>query len=174
MKIKKISLIKTYPYLLIIGGLIGLIASLILTHDTYAISLNHNYVPSCNLNPIISCGNVINAPGDKILGLPYPFYGIGVFPVLITLGVAMLAGAKLKRWFWLTFQVLISLGVAGAYALLLKSMFKIHSLCPFCLTVDVVTTTLFWYTTLYNFDNGIITIKKLELNRYISGSENIT
>lgn len=165
MSKNKLSLNVVYPYLLVIGGLIGLIASFILTHDTYIISQNPHYIPSCNLNPIISCGNVINASGDKIFGLPFPFYGIAAFPVLITLGVTMLAGAKLKRWFWLLFQVLITLGLLAAYSLLIKSMYVIHSLCPFCLSVDVVTNTLFWYTTLYNLDNHVLKLKGSRANK---------
>src|SRR5579875_1419951 len=138
----KFSLRQAYPYLLVIGGVIGLIASLILTHDTLSIAQNHHYIPSCNLNPVLSCGNVINAPGDTILGLPYPFYGIGVFAVLIGVGAGLFAGAKYKKWYWVTFQALMTFGTIGAYLLLIKSVFSIHSLCPFCLSVDVVTTTL--------------------------------
>jgi len=148
----RLTLVKAFPYLLIIGGAVGLIASLILSHDTLAVAQNSHYVPSCNLNPVLSCGSVINAPGDKILGLPYPFYGIGVFAVLIGAGAGLLAGGRYRRWYWLVFQLMMTLGTIGAYLLLLKSIFKIHALCPFCLSVDVTTTILFWYTTLYNFD----------------------
>lgn len=156
----KFVLKQAFPYILLACGLAGLIASLILTHDTLAISHNAHYVPSCNLNPVLSCGTVINANGDKILGLPYPFYGIGVFSVLIACGGGMLAGAKYKRWYWLTFQTFVTLGTIGAYALFLKSVYSIHALCPFCLSVDVATTTLFWYTTLYNLDNKVINLKQ--------------
>jgi uncharacterized membrane protein len=149
----KFSLKQAYPYIVVIGGVLGLIASLILSRDTLSIAQNRHYIPSCNLNPVLSCGNVINAPGDKILGIPYPFYGIGVFAVLIGAGAGLLAGAKYKKWYWVTFQSLMTLGTIGAYLLLIKSIYTIHSLCPFCLSVDVVTTTLFWYTTLYNFEN---------------------
>src|SRR5579884_892679 len=150
----RLTLVKAFPYLLIIGGAVGLIASLILSHDTLAVAQNSHYVPSCNLNPVLSCGSVINAPGDKILGLPYPFYGIGVFAVLIGAGAGLLAGGRYRRWYWLVFQLMMTLGTIGAYLLLLKSIFKIHALCPFCLSVDVTTTILFWYSTLYNFDSG--------------------
>jgi uncharacterized membrane protein len=159
MKQGKITLGKVFPYLLIIGGIIALVASLILVHDTLAISKNPHYIPDCNLNPVLSCGDVINAPGDTIFGLPYPFYGLTVFPVLIGAGVSMLAGAKFKRWYWITFQALITLGTIGAYFLLIKSVYKIHALCPFCLSVDVVTTTILWYTTLYAIETKVIKFK---------------
>lgn len=155
----KLTLANVYPWLLIIGGAIGLIASLILSHDTLAIAQNPHYIPSCNLNPVVSCGDVITFKGDSILGLPYPFYGIAAFGAVLAAGVGMIAGAKYKKWFFATLQAFVSVGIIGAYYLLLKSMFEIHALCPFCLSVDVVTTTLFWYTTLYNIDSGIILTK---------------
>jgi uncharacterized membrane protein len=161
MNSAKLKLNSAFPYILLIGGLIGLIASLILTHDTLAIAHNSHYIPSCNLNPVLSCGNVINATGDKIFGLPYPYYGIAAFAALITVGAGMLAGSKLKRWYWIAFQTFITLGTIGAYALLFKSIYSIHALCPFCLSVDVVMTTVFWYTTLYNIDNKYIGTKKI-------------
>jgi uncharacterized membrane protein len=166
--VKQLSLKSLFPYLIVVGGLLGLIASLILTHDTLAILKNPNYVPSCNLNPVLSCGDVINTPGDTILGLAYPFYGIGVFMLLIGAGVGMLAGAKYKRWYWLTFQTLMTLGVVGAYYLLIKSVYTIHALCPFCLSIDVIVTTLFWYTSLYNLDNKVIKLKNKRLNSVYS------
>ena len=162
---KNWTLKKVYPWLIVIVGLVGLVASLILTHDTLAISANPNYIPSCNINPIISCGNVINYKGDDIFGLPYPFYGVAAFAAATTVGVALLAGAQFKKWFWLSYQTAVTLGLAGAYLLLLKSIYRIHALCPFCLSVDVVTTVLFWYTTLYNADRGLID-KRLPNNRW--------
>lgn len=156
MNLKKITLDKAFPYLLIIGGAIALIASFILTYDTLQIAQNPHYVPSCSLNPILSCGSVINAAGDKILGLPYPYYGIAAFGILLSMGFGMIAGAKYKLWYWRAFQIAITLGTIGAYFLLIKSIYKIHALCPFCLSVDAVTTTLFWYTTLSSFEKGVI------------------
>lgn len=96
MRSLKLSLDRAFPSLLVIGGLLGLLASLMLTYDTLKVGQNAHYIPSCNLNPVLSCGNVINTAGDKILGLPYPYYGIIVFAVILNTGVVMLAGAKLK------------------------------------------------------------------------------
>jgi uncharacterized membrane protein len=159
MKTAKLTLDKVFPFLLIIGGAIALFASFILTHDTLSIDKNPHFIPSCNLNPVLSCGDVITAKGDTILGLPYPFYGIAVFAVLIALGASLLAGAKFKKWYWQTYEALLALGTIGAYYLLFKSMYTIHALCPFCLSVDVATTTIFWYSTLYVIDNKTINLK---------------
>jgi uncharacterized membrane protein len=159
------TLTKVFPWLLVIAGIIGLFASFTLSYDTLAIHSNPNYIPSCNLNPVISCGDVITFKGDSIFGLPYPFYGIAAFAVVLTIGVGMLANAKFSKWFWLSYQTFLTLGLAGAYYLLLKSIYQIHALCPYCLTIDVVTTTLFWYSTLFNADKGLID-KRLPSNRW--------
>ena len=156
---KSINLNKVFPYLLAVFGAWGVTASLILSHDTFAVAQNHNFIPSCNLNPVLSCGTVINATGDKIFGIPYPFYGIALFAILAGLGVALLAGAKFKDWYWRLYILLLFLGTLGAYGLLLKSIYKIHALCPFCLSVDFVTTIVFWYSLLYVIGNGYLSFK---------------
>jgi uncharacterized membrane protein len=56
MNSAKLKLNSAFPYILLIGGLIGLIASLILTHDTLAIAHNSHYIPSCNLKYIGKSG----------------------------------------------------------------------------------------------------------------------
>lgn len=156
-----LSLAKVYPWLLVIGGLLGLIASLILVHDTLAIAANPHYIPSCNLNPVVSCGDVITFKGDSIFGLPYPVYGVAVFGMLVAIGAGALAKATYAKWYWAFMQLGVSVGIISAYYLLYKSIYDIHALCPFCLSVDVITTTIFWYTTLRNTDQGMFSKIKL-------------
>lgn len=160
MTVKRPTLTEVFPYILIIGAAISLLASFILTYDTLKISSNPHYAPSCSLNPIISCGTVINAANDTIFGLPYPYYGVAAFAVLLTIGVSLLAGAQFKRWFWQGLQGGAVLGFLGSYWLLFKSVHIIHALCPFCLIVDICTTTIVWYATLYTIDQGHIKLPK--------------
>src|SRR5690349_16507391 len=44
------------PLLYVIGGVIGLAAAFVLMVEKVELLINPKYVPSCNLNPIISCG----------------------------------------------------------------------------------------------------------------------
>ncbi len=158
IKRKKITLQKAFPYILTVGSALGLLASFILSYDTVKISQNSHYAPACNLNPVLSCGDVINASGDKILNVPYPFYGIAAFAALLAIAVVLLAGAQFKRWLWICLEIGGVLGLAAAYAMLIKSVYKIHALCPYCLTIDIETTTMVWYLTLYNIDNKYMTL----------------
>ena len=43
----------------LIAGVIGFVASLTLTVEKIDLLLNPSYVPSCNINPIVSCGSVM-------------------------------------------------------------------------------------------------------------------
>lgn len=137
------------PYILAIGGLIGIVCSFILSNDTIESLKNPNFVPTCNLNPVLSCGSVMHSAQGSAFGFPNPWIGLIGFTAMLTVGIGMLAGAKFKRWFWLAFEFGLAGGVIFAYWLLYQSVYRIQSLCPFCLTVDVVMTTVFWYLSLY-------------------------
>lgn len=43
----------------LVAGVIGLVASVTLTLEKIDILLDPAYVPSCNINPILSCGSVM-------------------------------------------------------------------------------------------------------------------
>lgn len=158
--IKTTELAKGLPWLLIIGGVIGILCSVILVHDQVAIWKNPNFVPACSLNPVVNCGTVIDSKQGEVFGIPAPFFGLLVFPALVTIGTAILAGAKLKRWFWQWLGAGAVGGVAFALWLFWLSMYKVHALCPFCLMVDVVVYAIAWYVTLYNLEHGYLILPK--------------
>lgn len=149
-----------FPYLLIVLGVLGIIFSLILTYDQIQVWKSPAYNPSCSLNPILSCGSVINSEEGHIFGIPGPFFGLLAFPVMVTVGVAQLAGAKFKRWFWLGMQFGVLGGAAYALWLFWLSVYQIKALCPFCLATDVVVYTALWYVTLYNIEQKVIAVPK--------------
>ncbi len=146
------SFVKVLPYILIAAGIIGIVCSLILVHDQIEIWHNPSYHPACGLNPVISCGNVINSNQGHILGFPSPFFGLLFFPVLLTVGVSILAGARFKRWYWQSLEIAGIGGVIFALWLFFLSVYKVHALCPYCLGVDVTVYITVWYLTLYNLE----------------------
>lgn len=154
------TLAKALPYILIIGGLIGLICSIVLTNDELRLAENPAFQPSCNLNPVIACGSVMKSSQAHLFSIPNPWLGLGAFSVLMTVGVAMLAGAQFKKWFWAGIEVGMTLGMIFAYWLLFESVYHINALCPYCLIVDVAVTTMFWYTAIFVFQDGKLPVPK--------------
>jgi uncharacterized membrane protein len=153
------SLEKPLSIMLIVGGVIGLISSFVLTWDKMEFLKNPQFHPNCNLNPVISCGNVMTSNQGSAFGFPNPWIGLAAFSVLVTIGVAILADAKFKHWFWLGLEAGIIAGLVFAFWLLFESVYSINALCPYCLAVDIVVVTLFWYTTLYLVEQKFIPLK---------------
>ena len=151
---------RVLPWLLIVCGAVGLIASLALTFDKMQLLQHPQMQFNCDLNPVINCGSVMESDQANVFGLINPIIGLVGFPVVITTGVIMLAGAKLKRWYWLSMEVGLTLGVLFAYWLLFESIFSIGALCPWCLTTDVAITTAWWYLTLYLVQEGHLSLPK--------------
>ncbi|HET9174286.1 MAG TPA: vitamin K epoxide reductase family protein [Candidatus Saccharimonadales bacterium] len=149
---------RVLPWLLLIGGFIGIICSFIITNDKMQLLQNPHFQPNCNLNPIISCGSVMKSSQGSLFGFPNPWIGLAAFGVVTTVGAAMLAGARFARWFWLGLEAGIIGGLAFAYWLLFESVYRIKALCPYCLTVDVVVITLFWYVTMHILDTNVVTV----------------
>jgi uncharacterized membrane protein len=151
---------KILPYILIIGGIIGYACAFIIMLDKVRIADNPQYVPSCNLNPIISCGSVMQSKQATAFGFPNPFLGLGGFPILATVGAALLAGARFKRWFWLIVNAGTLFAAGFVHWLFFESVYRIQALCPYCIAVWVVSITTFWYVTLHNIDQGHIKLPK--------------
>lgn len=159
----KRTLTQTLPYLLIILGMIGLAAAFIILYEKLHILANPNYKPSCSINPIISCGSVMSSKQGSVFGFPNPILGLIGFSVVITTGMALLAGAKLKRWFWLGLQAGVLFGIVFVHWLFYQSVYNIQALCPYCVVVWSAMIPLFWYTTLYNLrERNIPTPKRLK------------
>ena len=160
MTIQNLTVKKVLPYILIIAGIIGYTSAFIIMFDKVRLLDNPHYVPSCNLNPIISCGSVMQSKQATAFGFPNPFIGLGAFPVVAVIGLAILAGAKFKRWFWLGLNAGLLFAVGFVHWLFFESVYRIHALCPWCMLVWIVSITSFWYVTLYNIDQRHIRLPK--------------
>ena len=146
------------PWILVVCGIIAILASAAITIEKFTLLEHPGSKFVCDLNPIVSCGSVMQSKQASVFGFPNPIIGLVGFPVLVTAGVAMLAGATFRRWFWLGMEVGLAFGVGFAYWLLFESVYRIHALCPYCLTVDVFITIAFWYLTLYIFGKGYVSL----------------
>ena len=147
---------RVLPYILIVAGAIALICSYIIMQDKLHLLANPNYRPNCDLNPVVSCGSVMASPEGSAFGFPNPIIGLAAYPALITIGVAMLAGAKFKNWFWRGLNAGLLVAVVFIHWLFVESVYRIHALCPYCIIVWVMTITTLWYVTVYCLREGYL------------------
>jgi uncharacterized membrane protein len=145
-------------WLLVLCGLVGFIAASTLLIEKIALLEDPSYVPSCSINPILSCGSVMSTPQAEAFGFPNPIVGVAGFAVVATIGMAQLAGAQFRPWFWLGLQAGTTAGMAFIHWLIFQSLYRIDALCPYCMVVWAVTIPLFWYTTLHNVRAGNLVV----------------
>ena len=139
---------------MLIGSVIGLIASFVLAVDALTLAANPDAQFSCDINAKISCGTVGSSWQASLLGFPNAYLGLISEPVVITLAIAALGGVLFPRWFMLTAQAFYAIGFAFAYWLFFQSYFVIGALCPWCLTITVTTTLVFFSITRINILDG--------------------
>ena len=155
---KSISLSTVLPYLLILVGIIGMIASFVLVYDKIHFLTDGSYRPSCNINPILSCGSIMKTEQASLFGVPNPIFGLIAFSMLLTFGFLLAGGAKVNRRVWIGAQILATAGIIFMHYLFFQGVFRINAICPWCFVVWMVTIPTFWYITVYNVREHNITL----------------
>ncbi|HYB37451.1 MAG TPA: vitamin K epoxide reductase family protein [Mycobacterium sp.] len=126
----------------LIAGVIGLFASMTLTVEKIRILANPSYVPSCNLNPVLSCGSVMATPQASVFGFPNPLIGIAAFTVVVVSGILAVTKVPLPQWYWTALAVATAVADVFMHWLIFESLYRIGALCPYCMVVWAVTIPL--------------------------------
>lgn len=135
---------------LAVGGAIGFLASFVLTVEKIELIIDPNYVPTCSINPILSCGSVMDTTQASLFGFPNSLLGITGFAVALTTAMALFAGGRLARWYWIGLQVGVSAAVVLIHWLIYTSLYTIGALCPYCMVVWSVIMPIFAVVTVRN------------------------
>ncbi|MEV5320668.1 vitamin K epoxide reductase family protein [Streptomyces sp. NPDC052687] len=151
---------RAFALLLVITGAAGLLAAWVITIDKFKILegkvSGETFTPSCSLNPIVSCGSVMESDQASVFGFPNPMLGLVTYAIVIGVGMSLLAGARFPRWYWLTFNAGTLFGVVFVTWLMIQSLYEINALCLWCSLAWVATLTMFWYVTSFNIRNDFL------------------
>ena len=109
---------------MILAGSAGALASAALIVEKVAVLADPTNVPSCSINPVISCGSVMMSWQAELLGFPNPVLGLAGFPVVAASGAAILAGGHLRRWYWLALLAGSLAGVGLVHWLIFQSLYR--------------------------------------------------
>jgi uncharacterized membrane protein len=149
---------RPFGWLLVITGVVGWLASGTLVLEKLEVLKDPNHTTVCDVNPWISCGQVMQTWQSSLFGFPNMFIGIVAFAVIIAVGMALLAGATFARWYWLGLQAGVTLGFAFVVWLWSQALYSIHILCPFCMIVWAAMIPLFVWVTIRNITSGVIPV----------------
>ncbi|WP_433029801.1 vitamin K epoxide reductase family protein [Actinomycetospora sp. CA-053990] len=139
---------------LLVGGLVGAVVSLLLLLDKLALLADPTFVPSCSIDPVLSCGTIMRTAQASVLGFPNPVIGLATFPVAAALGALVLGGAVLPRWAWWGLQAGTTAGMLFVHWLIVQSLVVIGALCPWCMVAWVAVIAMFWCVTVENLRAG--------------------
>ena len=159
MENQKVSYRQT-AWILVIGGVIGIFASIELIIQKIAVLSNPDFVPNCDINPILSCGSVINTEQASLFGFPNPVLGVIGFTIVIMFGALLFASVELPRSMWLGLNIGALAGMAFVIWLVIQSLYVIGALCPWCMVVWSITIPIFWQVTTDNLASGRLSLGK--------------
>ncbi|MEK7626302.1 MAG: vitamin K epoxide reductase family protein [Patescibacteria group bacterium] len=137
---------------LLIGGSVGLFAAFASSVELTKSLKDPSYNPLCSINPIISCGSVLDSHQGFIFGFSNSYLGMIAFSIVLGIVACLFAGAKLPNWFWKLFLIGISFGFIFALWLITQSLFVIKNLCIYCMMTWVAISIVFWYSLLHNLE----------------------
>lgn len=141
-------------FLLVIST-IGLLAAFALTIEKIHKLQFPDEAASCDFSVIVQCGKNLASWQGSTFGFPNPLLGLIAWPVVMTTGAGLLAGARYARWYWMAFNVVAAAGLGFVIWLFSQSVFVLGTLCPWCMVTWSATIPLFWVITFWNLKHGI-------------------
>src|SRR5690606_12141092 len=72
-------------WLLLLTGTVGWYASFRLAVDDRRLLSDPDYRPSCDISPVVSCGDVMSSPQGSLFGFPNMLLGLAGFAAVATL-----------------------------------------------------------------------------------------
>jgi uncharacterized membrane protein len=147
-------------WILVVGGIIGIFASIELIIQKISVLSDPDFVPNCDINPILSCGSVINTEQASLFGFPNPVLGVIGFTVVIMFGALLFTGVILPKAMWLGLNLGALAGMFFVIWLVGQSLYVIGTLCPWCMVVWAVTIPIFWQVTTDNLASGRLSLGK--------------
>ena len=149
-------------------SILGLWASFTIMVEKIDLLSNPNFKPSCNLNPLLSCGTVMKSHQAATFGFPNPILGLIGFSMLLAFALMGVLGVKFKK----TIYVLANLGLtfAAGFSIYLfaQTTYSIGAICLYCVCVWFASLMLFADITIFNFKQ-VFGLKRLYTFSWVAG-----
>ena len=139
---------------LLLGGLVGWLAALELQVGKEFLLSNPGQSLACDVNPFISCGDVMMTWQSSALGIPNMAIGLGGFAIMGVAGALMLSGTALPTWFRWARLGGMTFAFGYVHFLAISAIFVIRALCPWCMVVWAVTAPMFFATLARTVEHG--------------------
>lgn len=141
---------------LVFAGVVGWWAAFSLTMERFAQLENPGEAASCDFSVLVQCSANLQSPQGSVFGFPNPIIGLTAWAAPIVVGMALLAGARFARWFWVLFWLGFAFALTFVIWLISQSIFVLATLCPWCMVTWSVVIPSFFVVTLHVLREGVI------------------
>lgn len=141
---------------LVFAGIVGWWAAFSLTMERFAQLQNPGTAASCDFSVLVQCSANLQSPQGSVFGFPNPIIGLTAWAAPIVVGMALLAGARFARWFWVLFWLGFAFALTFVIWLISQSIFVLATLCPWCMVTWSVVIPSFFVVTLHVLREGVI------------------
>ncbi|GII98177.1 putative membrane protein [Sediminihabitans luteus] len=141
---------------LAVGGLVGFWAALRLLLDYLLTLEDPDAQLGCNLSVFIQCGAAMGSWQGSLLGFPNPVVGVAAFPVVVTIGVVVLAGFRPAPWFWRSLLAVSTVAIGFIGFAMWTSLYALNALCPWCMLVWAVMIPIYWLQLVHALQERIL------------------
>ncbi|KTR96679.1 membrane protein [Microbacterium testaceum] len=141
---------------LVFAGIVGWWAAFSLTMERFAQLQNPGTAASCDFSVLVQCSANLQSPQGSVFGFPNPIIGLTAWAAPVVVGMALLAGARFARWFWVLFWLGFAFALTFVIWLISQSIFVLATLCPWCMVTWSVVIPSFFVVTLHVLREGVI------------------
>jgi uncharacterized membrane protein len=135
---------------------VGWVAAFALTLEKFSMLAHPEDALGCDFSVLVQCRANLESWQGEVFGFPNPLLGLAGWIAPVLVGVAVLAGARFARWFWLLLTAGATAALVFVVWLIGQSIFVLGTLCPWCLVTWAVTIPFFLAVTLHGLKTGTI------------------
>lgn len=125
-------------------GLVGWIASLALLVDKIYLLSHPGAQLSCDVNPLISCGTIMETWQASAFGFPNMALGLSGFAIMGVIGAIWVSGSEVPAWMRYAQLAGMVFAFGFVHFLAFSAVFDIRALCPWCMVVWASIAPMFF------------------------------
>lgn len=128
-----------------VAALMSVVIAVIILVEKLKLAENPDYVTSCSINPIVSCGAVVKSAQAAVFwDIPNPVLGVIGFSVVSAVYFISFF-VKLPRFVWVVNAVGSFAAVIFCFWLATQALFVIQAICVYCVGIWLLTSVLAWF-----------------------------
>lgn len=132
---------KKYSVIIALAA-IAIINAGYLSYEAYQLHFGSGTASTfCTLSSGLSCSGALSSPYALILGIPFPWIALVVYPVLLT--IAWQGHKKSSYAHAKALAILSGLGICFNALVIYRETFLIHVYCPLCLLCTAIIISVF-------------------------------